>query len=142
MARIGLAGLAVLIMVLPVLAASSSSSYAWDMPRDGRYVNGKQNGVTHSLSAGKLSNSGRLWQYATIGGATGPLSITVEVWKDNILSDTKICSITVPTSSTIGVQSGYSVPCGDIAAGNYYLVIWKAEKDGWSTQGDGTLETR
>lgn len=140
--RISIAIVWLLVMALPAFA--NSSNYAWDMPWDGYYVNGKNNGVLHSLTAGTLTNSGSLWEYYKIGGASAtPHDITIEVWRVDTIFDNKICSITVTPYTTLYQKKYYSQNGGTIIADDYYIVVWKNnEQDGWSTAGSGTLTSQ
>lgn len=130
---------ALLVMVHPVFAASSS--YSWDMPYPGYVVNGEANGVLHELPAGILVDSGELWEYAKLNGAVGPYDIQIEVYKQGTLWDTRVSTQTVTPSSTLNEKVSYSHNAGSITAGKYYLFISKVygATDGWSTKGTGTL---
>jgi len=125
-------------MAMPV-ALANSSSYSFTM--DYRYVNGKDNGVTHGLSAGSLTNSGSLWAYRKAAGAVGPYSVTIAVVKDEIIDDT-ICTVSVTPSTTLNEKKSFSKACGSVPTGVYYIEAWKTNDDGWDIKAQGTLTTR
>lgn len=136
--RSTLAVVALLIMAMPV-ALANSSSYSFTM--DHRYVNGKDNGVTHGLSAGSLTNSCSLWAYDKAAGAVGPYSVTIAVVQDGIIDKT-ICTTSVTPSKTLNVKKSYSKSCGSVPTGVYYIEAWKTNDDGWDVKAQGTLTTR
>lgn len=137
--RIMVITFALLIMIQPTFA--TSSSYSWDMPYPGYVVNGEKNGILHNLPAGTLIDSGELWEYAKQNAVVGPYKICIEVYKQGTLWDTRVSSQTVTPSSTLNKVVSYSHNAGSISAGTYYVVISKlnGDTDGWSTRGVGTL---
>lgn len=139
--RLAIVILALMVMSLPAIA--NSANYSWDMAYTGRYVNGYNNGVTHSLTAGTLTNSGSLWEYfkSATSNAT-PWDITIEVEKVGTFWDTLICYETVTPSITLNQSVSYNDACGSVTSGTYYLIISKPGTDGWSTAGNGTLTTQ
>lgn len=132
-----------LVMVTPALANSSTWSFLAFY--DGRYLSGKANGVFHTMTAGALTNSGKIWVTMIQGGTPNGLQPWYfEVWKKNTLFDTKICtSDPVYPNVMVGSQypTNFSKSCGNISAGKYYLVIWRADSDNREVKGTGTLRT-
>ncbi|HEU4326847.1 MAG TPA: hypothetical protein VFS21_27150 [Roseiflexaceae bacterium] len=134
----------VLVMAIPVLA--NSSSWYFYMYRDGRVVDGWNNGVTHNLSAGTLTLSGKIWTAAIYPNPISVQPITVEVRQKTFLSSTLICSSSPvsPSANNIGSSFGvnFSKNCGSIVSSpDYYLFIWRAATDGREIEGNGTLST-
>lgn len=138
--RVFLLTVALIVMALPALA--NSSSYQWEMSHEGRNVNGKRNGVLHDMTAGELTNSGEVWQYFNLQGATGPLKVGIEVRKVNTLFDSSVCIAYVTPSAELNDPVSYSKDCGTISDGTYYIVAFKGDMDGRSTAGRGVLETQ
>ena len=137
-ARLMMAGTLLLLTAGVVLA--NSSTYAWTMYY--RVVDGTKTGTYHGLDAGAMTNSGSATAFSKDAGAySAPLPISVEVWKDDFV-DSKVCSVQRTISSVLNVYRTYSISCGSVSAGVYYLVIWKSQDDGWNMKGSGTLKTQ
>jgi hypothetical protein len=132
-----------LIMVTPVFANSSSWSFLAFYDR--YYLSGKANGVFHNMTAGQLTNSGKIWVTMIMGGIpAGMYPWYFEVWKKNTVFDQLICTSS-PVYPNVMVGSQYATSftksCGNISAGTYYLVIYRAQSDNREVQGSGTLHT-
>jgi hypothetical protein len=103
-------------------------------------VNGKDNGIVHTMTAGTLSHTGAVWQYQTAPNPVGPNQVHIEVWKDTLFDDL-ICTVTLTPYTTNNLKKYFSKNCGTISAGNYFIVVWKVEDDGRDDKGTGTLYT-
>lgn len=131
-----------LLVVTPVLA--NTRNWSWTMGTSGRVIDGKANGVLHSMTAGTLTLSGSVWNDFNLVGATGPAKITIEVRRQRtLLPDQLICSTSVTPDSRVGYQYRKTISknCGSIVSGTYYLYIWRSYADGRRIKGEGTLRT-
>lgn len=130
---------AVLIMVTPALANSRSWSFLAFY--DGRVINGKNNGVFHSMTAGALTISGTIKTTAIFGTPSGAQPWTFEVWQDGLFPSKKCTAGPVAVPVGLNQTNSFSKACGSIPAGSYYLVIWRAAVDNREVTGSGTLKT-
>jgi hypothetical protein len=129
---------AFLAFAAPVLA--SGSFYSWSMSN--RVVDGSRNGQFHGLSAGALRNGGQIWATSTDSvRQASPITVNIDVMKDELF-DTMVCRVSVVPSQIINRGTQYDKNCGTIAAGSYYLLIWKSTDDGWNEAGQGDLVTQ
>lgn len=123
---------------------ANSASFAWTMNL--RFVHGKKNGQLHSLDAGELTLSGKIWIHEKAARtASSPDKVTVEVLKDTFL-DNIVCTVEVTPSTTLNSKKEYSKACGRVESGKYWLRIYKPKSlddtgDGWRSQSSGTLTT-
>jgi hypothetical protein len=131
--------LAMLIMVTPALANSSSWSFLAFY--DGRVINGKSNGAFHSMTAGALTISGTIKTTAIFGAPNGAQPWTFEVWQDGLFPSKKCTAGPVAVPVSLNQTKSFSKACGNIPAGSYYLVIWRAATDNREVTGSGTLQT-
>lgn len=139
MIAIAMAILAALIIVSPVLANSSNW---WFLARyDGRIINGASNGVFHQMTAGYVTVAGTLETTAIYGTPNGNQGWTFEVWKDGFIR-VKQCSVgKVAAPASWGDRVNFSLGCGNISSGSFYLRIWRGETDNREVEGWGTLST-
>lgn len=112
---------------------------------DGRVVDGYNNGVKHTMTAGALTLSGRVWTAVIKPNPLAVQPVTVEVRQKTLFSFNVICSSGPHTTSDNNTGSQFAVSfsknCGNIPAGDYYIRIWRANTDGREIEGDGTLRT-
>ncbi|WP_224240977.1 hypothetical protein [Hyalangium gracile] len=127
------------LMAIATPALANGSKFSLTMEH--RLVHGKKNGVVHSLDRGVLTISGQLWVTRCAPGATGPSSVTVEVWEDGIL-DHSLCSFAVIPSKKLGEKVSFSTTCQSVSKSSFFVVAWKVEDDGCDIQSDGTLTTK
>lgn len=124
-----------LMMTAPVLANSSRWQFTGTVW--GEVVDGKANGVLHYMTAGNLTNSGSLQIYQQ---SSYP---TVEPWYVEVRKDAffnpLICKSNAITPTTSG--KSFTVNCGSISSGNYYLRIYRDQTDGRAVAGSGHLTT-
>ena len=138
-----LAFLAGLLVVQPVFA--NSRAWSFTMSPRSRVVDGKANGVFHTMDAGTLTLSGNLWVHSTLVNPTGPASVTVAVRQHKKWwFDSTVCSQRVTPSKTVGSHHKVSINknCGKIGSGTYYLVISRGYEDGREIRGSGQISTR
>jgi hypothetical protein len=98
------------------------------------------------MTAGKLTFSGSFYVARVDITAGNPSPVKFEVHKPGFLGiDTTICSTTVTPSKMTGsaYAKSFSISCGNISAGNYYIFLAKtiAAGDGYDLVGSGTLRT-
>jgi hypothetical protein len=132
-------------MVTPVLA--NSSDYSWLAYSDYGYViDGSVNGVYHTLTVGSLTNSGSLWVTRTNPNPINPPTpFYIRVKKSVFGIDPTICTTSAITPSIMVGQQynvSYSLNCGSISSGTYYLYIWRNSIDGREVKGSGTLSSQ
>lgn len=131
--------LAALVMATPVLA--NSSSWYFLAFYDKTTVNGKANGVFHTMTAGQLTISGTLKTTAIYGTALTPKGWYFEAWKVGLI-DSKKCTIgPIAPPVSLNQTISFSNVCGTIPAGKYYLIIKRVAPDNREVQGNGTLKT-
>lgn len=107
-----------------------------------RVVDGSRNGQFHNLSSGVLRNSGQIWATSTDPvHQPSPITVNIDVTKDDFF-DSLTCRVSVVPSQIINNGTQYDKNCGTIAAGSYYLLIWKSTDDGWNEAGQGDLVTQ
>lgn len=94
---------AFLLMALPVFANSAS----WSFTMDRRYVNGLDNGVTYSLTKGIMTNSGSIWVYKIVPGATSPYSVSVAVKKVAPGVDPTMGASTINPGTVLNVKKSF-----------------------------------
>lgn len=131
--------IALLIMATPVLA--NSSSWWFLAYYDGRVINGHDNGVFHSMTAGTLTISGTITTTAIYGTSNGAQPWYFEVWKDGLIHTKKCTAGPVAVPLSWNQSNSFSKNCGSITSGSYYLVIWRAATDNREVTGSGTLRT-
>lgn len=118
---VALAAVAVMTALAIILpggsALANSSAFTWAMRF--RYVSGKDNKKSHSLDAGELTVSGKIWIFEKNAKATSsPGAITIEVWKDGTLSDDRVCALTVVPDTTLNSKKEISRSCGRVESGS------------------------
>lgn len=120
--------------------ALADSEAHWSFTMDHRYVSGADNGVIHAMDEGFVSNVGELWVTSQEPGVVvAPLSVHIEVYRQRPLRDDLICSTVVKPEPQQGDRVRFTEACGAQSAGNYYVVAWKVEDDGWNLAGSGHL---
>lgn len=133
-----LLGITMLSVFVAPFVLANSSSFVWDMTN--RYVNGYDNGEIHAMTSGTMSISGSMYIYSSLPGATGPLPVTIKVYRDAFGPDPLAGSII--KTPIKGQTVSYSGNLGTEPTGDYYLEISKTEDDGHDTKGSGTLKTQ
>jgi hypothetical protein len=126
-----------LLMAMPSFANTAT----WSFTMNNRYVNGEDNGVLHTMSAGTMTFGGDVWNYAKAAGATGRNTIHLNVYRQGFPTDPLACSTSATAPATLGQKQAFSVGCGSEPADTYYVVAYKVEDDGWDSKGAGTLKT-
>lgn len=133
-----------ILSILTVLAAPTAlaNTAGWSFTMDHRYVNGKDNGITHAMTAGNMTNDGSIWAYSKDAGATpSPNSVTVAVYRQDVFTDPKICDTTLTPYTTLHLEKSFYESCGSVQTDDYYIVAYKGADDGWNIKGDGILDT-
>jgi hypothetical protein len=126
---------ALFLIAVPALANSQN----WSFIMDQRYLRG----IDRSMTKGAMTNRGDIWIYNKLVGAGGSFNVRINVRQNiPILPDPLLCSTVINPGTKINVKKRFSMNCGRVNAGNYYLEIWKAEVDGYQIKGSGTLTTR
>ncbi|NJD01559.1 MAG: hypothetical protein FIA99_02900 [Ruminiclostridium sp.] len=106
-----------------------------------RYVNGKDNGITYNMTTGTMSNSGQLRPTSLDPGhLDSPYTVYIGVWKDVFGPDIELGYAAV-VPNTDGTWKPFSKGYGCQTNGNYYIVAYKVEDDGWNVEAEGTLST-
>lgn len=123
------------ITILPIYA--TSSNWGFSMNWDGRYVNGANNGVYHSLEKGGVQLSGTIENTYSRPGALGPYKVYIELL--NKTSGNSFGEISViPKADALKYFSGTFSSVG--GGTKYYLVAYRTESDGRRIEADGTLK--
>jgi len=131
--------LASLVIVSPVIA--NTSSWYFLAFYDGRIIIGAHNGVFHQMNAGYVTVAGTLETTAIYGSPNGNQGWTFEVWKDGLIRR-KQCSVgKVAAPASWGDTISFSLGCGNISSGSFYLRKWRAATDNREIEGWGTLST-
>jgi hypothetical protein len=127
------------------MAVANSSGYAFTMRW--RYVSGKENRKFHALEAGELTLSGKVWitDKKVVTLALSPDPVTIEVMQGTVFPSVR-CSASVTPDRIFNSSRVYSMSCGRIEAGTYWIQVSKPKAgspdgDGWHSQGDGLLTT-
>ena len=127
--------LSLIIAILPIYAASSGWSFSMDW--DGRYVNGSNNGVYHTLNQGGVQITGTVSNTYSRPGALGPYKLYFELL--NKTSGNSFGRVTV--TPTANGTKNFSGTFSSVGGGTkYYLVIYRTESDGRKITGSGTLK--
>lgn len=128
-------------------AAANTASFAFTMEH--RAVLGKMTGVYHSLTAGDLTIEGEIW----ITGRdprtsiSTPDTVSIEVLEKTTMVKHSICTVQVTPDRIFNRRIRYSLSCGHIDTGEYWLSVSKKKQresdgDGWHSQGAGKLTTK
>jgi hypothetical protein len=121
-------------------AMANTFNYSWTM--NFRSVNGKDNGVFYSMTTGQGYLSGNLSTNSKdIPNPPGPFLVHFEVRRNSLFVDPLICERTVQPNSTGSASFSLSSCGGQWSSGNYYIVVYKVEDDGWNMSGTGTIKT-
>ncbi|BCS80445.1 hypothetical protein [Anaerocellum diazotrophicum] len=109
---------------------------------DYRYVNGAENGIYHKMDVGKMSAIEKIWIYSKDSwfGET-PNRIKYEVWKSSFGLDENVGKGDVIPQLPEGTEVDFSKSFGEQKSGQYYLVFYKIEDDGYNIKGSGILKT-
>lgn len=135
----------VAIAVFAGSAVASSAAFAFTMNL--RYVDGKKNNILHTLDAGDLTLSGKIWVTSKKArAASNPEPVTITVWKPGIVNSDK-CSVSVTPDRILNQKVSFTKSCGHIESGTYFIAVSKSDAfdksgDGWQCQGSGTLSTK
>ncbi|WP_079707688.1 hypothetical protein [Paraliobacillus ryukyuensis] len=123
---------AVLLSSFALPAFASSSAYSFTM--EFRVVNGKNNGIYHSLSSGSPTISGSTSVVSSKPGAFDPYDIKYTLYKDNFFGDTGYGTVNG------GVDKYFTGTFDEVDGGDdYYLLIWRTNDDGNIVEGSGTV---
>lgn len=126
-----------LIMVTAIPCFANSKS--WSSTMNLRHVDGKSNGKIYSLTAGSMTNSFNVSVTSKDSGAySTPNPVTVYVYKNGLVTKNLGGKSITPSSSTIQETSK---SYGTQSSGDYYLVLSKAQDDGWNLKFSGILKT-
>lgn len=119
-------------------ALANDQFYSWTM--DLRVVD---NRVLHTMTAGALTHQGQVWTYSTDAGhVASPYQVNLDVYKNTGGNGTFICRSSVTPYTTFNVGKQFTnTACGTITAGDYFIVVWKTNDDGWNEKGQGDLIT-
>jgi len=128
---------AMLIMIFPALA--NSSSWSFTGITGGNVVNGKVNGVFHTMTAGTLIYSGSLVTASIANPSTPIQTWTLQVRRKS--TDAIVCQTTDVPSNAVGGSAPFNKNCGSISADTYYLYMFRNQYDGRIINGSGTLQT-
>jgi len=125
------------LLISSVFVYALSSSWGFTMGYDGCYLNGSKNNVYHSLAKGGVSISGTIRNTYSQPGATGPNQLTFVLM--NKTSGNSFGKVTVTP-----VANGFKTFAGTFSSvgggTSYYLVIYRANPDGRTLVGSGTLK--
>ncbi|MSS42684.1 hypothetical protein FYJ27_02910 [Anaerosalibacter bizertensis] len=132
----------IITIFLAPIAFANSASFKFTMNR--KYVNGAKTGHTHSMTAGRMSISGKLIVNSLdLGCNSRANTVTISVFKKQSGRDKYVGSTSAtPKSQSLGSTTSFSKAFGKQTGGTYYIVAGKAEDDGWNLKGRGTLTTR
>ncbi|MDR1136619.1 MAG: hypothetical protein LBL49_10700 [Clostridiales Family XIII bacterium] len=125
----------ILCFTFTITAFAASSSYDFTMSQ--RYVSGADHGIYHNLAAGAAKISG--YQNVTANTAAPapiPGIVRYALYKEQIGIDPEI-GIVSGGNSTGDVGGTFSSSV--TASSNYYLIVYKADTDGWLVTGYGTI---
>ena len=129
-----------LVMMLPVYAASSIGSWEFDMQYT--LVDGNKNKEYHELDEGEMSLSGGVYAYSkdTLR-STKPNKIYFAVRESRSGIDRSVGTTSVIPSLVLDKKVTVKGAWGEQKAGKYYLQIYKLDDDGWNIKGAGILKT-
>lgn len=128
------------VIALPVFA--KSSSWNFEMNYKCRVVDGAKNKKFHSLDKGKAKISGKVWPGKVCPGATIPRTLYFEL--HNKTSGNKFGTVSVTPYAKKDKSKSFSCTYSKSVGGGtkYYLYIFRAEADGRTIQGTGTLANK
>lgn len=120
-------------------ASANTSNWNFSITWDAYVVNGDTNGVYHNMTAGKLTVAGSVQADIILNGAA-PGKVTFQVKKSITGFDPTVCTFDTPAvPNSVNTPVWFTNDCGNITAGDYYLIISKGQ--GWGASGSGTLKT-
>lgn len=142
------AGLVVLcsVSMIAAQAQANSSNFSWRM--DKRYISGKDNGRFHMLDAGTVTIQGHIEITERLRGSVStPIPIVISLVHVDLAPEQASCKITITPDTAVGASKPFSVTCGNIKSGKYWLLIKKntemnPDGDGWHNRGSGTVSTQ
>lgn len=140
----GIITMSAILLVMAIPAFANTSNWAWTGTAGGNIVNGKTNGVFHTMTAGNLTFSGSVWATYVPPAPTSPSQWYYQVRKNNgIAPDSTVCSYgPVTTNGLLGHSASFYTSCGYINAGNdYYLYVSRGNNDGRAYSSSGNLST-
>jgi hypothetical protein len=143
--KLVVAAVLVVSAMLARKAIANSSGFSFIMNL--RYVDGEKNKVLHTLDAGDLTLSGKVWAISKRARTTPePESIAITVYKTGILNS-EVCSVSVTPSKVLNDKVSFSKSCGQVESGTYCVKVSKGKAlddtgDGWQLQGAGNLTTK
>ncbi|KXG44168.1 hypothetical protein TEPIDINF_001658 [Tepidibacillus infernus] len=107
-----------------------------------RYVSGADNGQFHSMDEGDMLIDGGIWATSKDGGAVGsPYKVYFDIYESVWGSDRYVGVTSVTPDSELGKITNFSGSFGLQAAGEYYIVAYKVNDDGWNLAASGTIST-
>jgi hypothetical protein len=125
---------------------ANESKFAFTMEH--RYVNGSENGISHSMDRGTLTVSGELRTVScgtTMFGRKGvPELVRINVMEEGSLVDAPaICSFAVSPSVTVDGKVPFNVTCNNIRKAKFYLIAYQLQDDdGCAVEATGALTTK
>ncbi len=139
----GLVVIVALMVAIPAFA--QTETYWWKSTAYGEILNGSVNGQTYQLDAGTLTNSGTLAidfeeSEANLNTTTA-YDWKIEVVRERWGPNESICvTDAIELNTANGGSNSYNKDCGTIIAGEYYLVIFRTDSNGFVVEGNGSLQ--
>lgn len=124
------------VTCIPVFAATNSFSFTMK----NRYISGDSNNQHHILRAGNVYIKGTITstkQNNNYGG-TSPNPISIALYRSKTGIDKYCGEVALGKSKNIKITER-KLGKADITSGKYYLVIYKAENDYWTSTGSGKV---
>jgi hypothetical protein len=138
-------GLSLFVAVLAIVSQveANSSSFSWTMNK--LDVNGKKNDRFHRLTAGILTLEGHIEITERMRASVArPTPINVDIHHSD--ESKPICSGMIIPDHAVGTKKPFSLTCGSVRAGTYWIHMYKSgskpDGDAWHNTGSGTLTTR
>ena len=131
--------MALVLAIAAMPALANTSKYSFKIQH--RSVRGYKNGVTHSLTSGVLTISGKI-KFSPNGRfptSVGPAPINIEVRKNTTFGSDLICAITVTPSGS--GDTPFSKTCPSVSAATFFVDADKHYSDGWTFDVAGGLTT-
>jgi len=141
--RAAIAAFMVATSLLTGIAPSIANSYTYAWTMNARVVDGKVNGVFHAMLPGQGYLSGSLWTTSKDAPLLpGPYVVHYQVRRNQPLwADPLMCTRDVQPNSSGSASFTLGMCGGQWATGDYYIVVYKTEDDGWNMSGTGTIKT-
>jgi len=115
---------------------ANSSGFSWTMNK--LDVNGKKNGRFHSLIAGILTLEGHIEITERMRASVArPTPINVDIYHSD--ESKPICSGMIIPDHAVGTKKPFSLTCGSVRAGTYWIHMYKSgskpDGDAWQNTG-------